>query len=225
MFSRPADPAAMSALSTLDDPLRRRLYQVVADSDEPVSREDAAATTGIGRTLAAYHLDKLADAELLAVTYQRPDGRSGPGAGRPAKLYSLAERELAISVPPRDYQLLAGILVASIEQDTDGAVRAVVEQAARDAGTRAAHDAGGDLIDALRGCGYLPRTEPDGGISLRNCPFHAVARDHLDVVCGLNLELIRGAIAASSSNTAKAELNPRPGHCCVQVHDADHGTQ
>ncbi|MEV0672422.1 helix-turn-helix domain-containing protein [Mycobacterium sp. NPDC050441] len=222
MFPRAAQPAAMSALSTLDDPLRRELYQLVADSDEPVSREDAAAAAGIGRTLAAYHLDKLADAELLAVTYQRPDGRSGPGAGRPAKLYSLAERELAVSVPPRDYQLLAGILVASIEQDTDGAVRAVVEQAARDAGTRAAHDADGDLLDALRGCGYVPRTDPDGRISLRNCPFHAVARDHLDVVCGLNLELIRGAIAASSSNTAHAELNPRPGHCCVLVHDAAH---
>ncbi|MUL85793.1 MULTISPECIES: metalloregulator ArsR/SmtB family transcription factor [unclassified Mycolicibacterium] len=221
MFPRSAEPAAMSALSTLDDPLRRELYQLVADTDGPVSREDAAAAAGIGRTLAAYHLDKLADADLLAVTYQRPDGRGGPGAGRPAKLYSLTDRELVVSVPPRDYRLLAGILVTSIEQDTDGTVRAVVDQVARDAGAEAAHGADGDLIAALRDCGYLPHPDSDGGISLRNCPFHAVAKDHLDVVCGLNLELIRGAIAGSSSKDAQAELNPRPGHCCVQVRNAN----
>lgn len=209
----------MSALGTLDDPLRRELYQLVADSDGPVSREDAAATVGIGRTLAAYHLDKLVDADLLAVTYQRPDGRSGPGAGRPAKLYSLAERELVVSVPPRDYRLLAGILVTAIEHDTDGTVQAVVGRAAREAGSSAARHADGDLIAALRECGYLPRPEGDGDISLRNCPFHAVAKDHLEVVCGLNLEMIKGAIAGSSSNNAEAELNPRPGHCCVQLHN------
>jgi predicted ArsR family transcriptional regulator len=221
MFSRSAEPAAMSALSTLDDPVRRELYQLVADTDGPVSREDAAAAVGIGRTLAAYHLDKLADADLLAVTYQRPDGRSGPGAGRPAKLYSLAKRELTISVPPRDYRLLAAILVAAIERDTDGTVRTVVGQAAREAGFQAAQHADGDLIAALRDCGYLPRTDHDGDISLRNCPFHAVAKDHLDVVCGLNLEMIKGVIAASSSNDAQAELNPRPGHCCVQLHNVN----
>jgi predicted ArsR family transcriptional regulator len=209
----------MSAMSVLDDPLRRELYQLVADSGEPVSREDAASAVGIGRTLAAYHLDKLADAELLAITYQRPDGRSGPGAGRPAKLYGLAEREFAVSVPPRDYLLLAAILVAAIEQDTDGSVRAVVAHAAREAGSEAARQADGDLVAALRDCGYLPRTDDDGDISLRNCPFHAIARDHLDVVCGLNLELINGAIAGSSSNDARAALNPRPGHCCVELHD------
>lgn len=209
----------MSALSVLDDPLRRELYQLVADSDRPVSREDAAAAVGIGRTLAAYHLDKLADADLLAVTYQRPDGRSGPGAGRPAKLYDLAEREFVVSVPPRDYRLLAGILVAAVERDADGTVQAVVRQAAREAGSRAAQHADGDLIAALRECGYLPRTDHDGDISLRNCPFHAIARDHLDVVCALNLELVTGVIAGSSSNDAQAELNPRPGHCCVQLHN------
>lgn len=207
----------MSALSTLDDPLRRELYQLVADGAGPVSREDAAAAVGIGRTLAAYHLDKLADAGLLDVVYQRPDGRTGPGAGRPAKLYSLAERELVVSVPPRDYRLLAGILVAAIERDPGGAVQEVVGQAAREAGAEAARHADGDLMTALRDCGYLPHTGDDGNVSLRNCPFHAIAKDHLDVVCALNLEMVKGAIADSSSTDAQAEPNPRPGHCCVQL--------
>ncbi|MGZ4521269.1 MAG: ArsR family transcriptional regulator, partial [Mycobacteriaceae bacterium] len=55
-----SDPAALAGLSTLDDTLRRQLYEYVTECAEPASREQAAAAAGIGRTLAAYHLDKLA---------------------------------------------------------------------------------------------------------------------------------------------------------------------
>ncbi|PBC36816.1 ArsR family transcriptional regulator [Rhodococcus sp. ACS1] len=215
-----ATPTALAALSNLDDPLRRRLYDFVAESDAPVSREQAAAAVDIGRTLAAYHLDKLADAELLTVSYQRPAGRGGPGAGRPAKLYTRATTEMSVSVPPRDYELLARLLVSSVEHDTSGVVRAAVNEAALDAGKRAAADAGGDLLAALRGCGYLPQIDADGRVDLRNCPFHRVARDHLEVVCGLNLRLVEGVIAGSGRSGARAELAPEPGRCCVVLHDA-----
>ncbi|CAG7635647.1 helix-turn-helix domain-containing protein [Rhodococcus opacus] len=217
---RSAAPAVLAALSNLDDPLRRRLYEYVTESDAPVSREQAAAAVDVGRTLAAYHLDKLADADLVTVSYQRPAGRGGPGAGRPAKLYTRATTEMTVSVPPRDYELLARLLVSSVEQDTSGAVRAAVNEAALDAGKRAAADTGGDLLAALRGCGYLPHVDDDGRIDLRNCPFHLVARDHLDVVCGLNLRFVEGAIAGSTQRDAHAELDPRPDRCCVVVHHA-----
>ncbi|UNN04954.1 helix-turn-helix transcriptional regulator [Rhodococcus opacus] len=217
---RSAAPAVLAALSNLDDPLRRRLYDYVTESDAPVSREQAAAAVDVGRTLAAYHLDKLADADLVTVSYQRPAGRGGPGAGRPAKLYTRATTEMTVSVPPRDYELLARLLVSSVEQDTSGAVRAAVNEAALDAGKRAAADTGGDLLAALRGCGYLPHVDDDGRINLRNCPFHHVARDHLDVVCGLNLRLVEGAIAGSTQHDVHAELDPRPDRCCVVVHHA-----
>ena len=218
--SRFADPTALSALSTLDDPVRRQLYEYVTERDAPVSRDDAATAVGIGRTLAAYHLDKLADADLLAVSYQRPAGRRGPGAGRPAKLYTRTPGEMVVSVPPRDYVLLARLLVSSIKQDSGGAVREALNRAARDAGRCAASDAGGDIVAALRDCGYLPLADADGCISLQNCPFHSVAKDHLDVVCALNLELVEGAIDGSSRRDAHAELSPRPGRCCVVVHGA-----
>ncbi len=209
---------AVSRLSSLDDPLRRRLYAYVAAADEPVSRERAAAAAGIGRTLAAYHLDKLADAALLTVTYARPAGRGGPGAGRPAKLYAPAERELTASVPPRDYELLARLLVSSVRDDTSGVARSAVDEAAFDAGRNAGSHPGGDLIASLRRCGYQPR-QADGDIELRNCPFHAVAQQHQDLVCGLNLHLVKGVIAGSGHTRAHAVLDPRPGKCCVVVHD------
>lgn len=218
MSTTPRDRlAALSGLSHLDDPLRRRLYEYVASHDAPVSREAAAAAADIGRTLAAYHLDKLTEAGLLAAHYRRPEGRGGPGAGRPAKLYTPAMQEMTVSVPPREYELLASLLVTSVEQDTVGAVRKAVNEAARDAGTRAGNDAGGNVLEALRHCGYLPQVEDEDRISLRNCPFHIVAQDHKEVVCGLNLHLVEGIVAACGDSGAHAELEPRAGRCCVVV--------
>src|SRR5204863_342359 len=82
-------------------------------------------------TLAAYHLDKLAEAGLLTTTYARPPGRGGPGAGRPAKHYTRTQRELAIGVPPRNYALLAELVTEAVAADDSGAVRAAVDAAAR----------------------------------------------------------------------------------------------
>lgn len=220
MASQFADPSSLTALTSLDDPIRRRLHEFVVERDEPVSREAAAAAAGIGRTLAAYHLDKLAEAGLLAVSYQRPAGRGGPGAGRPAKLYTRSAEEIVVSVPPRDYLLLARLLVTSIEQDAAGTVRSALNTAARETGRQAAVDAGGDVVTALRDCGYLPQADADGCVTLRNCPFHSVAKDHLEVVCGLNLQLIEGVLDGSAMPGARAELSPSQGRCCVLVHSA-----
>jgi len=219
-INRPGDLAALTGLSHLDDPLRRQLYEYVIESDGPVSREQAAAAASIGRTLAAYHLDKLAEVGLLTVSYQRPAGRGGPGAGRPAKLYTRTAREISVSVPPRDYELLARLLVASVEQDASGAVQQAVNSAAHEAGRHAGAQTGGNVIGALRNCGYLPHADDDGRINLRNCPFHLVAADHRDVVCGLNLRLVEGVIAGCGHPLAHAELDPHPDRCCVVVHDA-----
>ncbi|HEY7053482.1 MAG TPA: helix-turn-helix domain-containing protein [Mycobacterium sp.] len=208
----------MTSLSQLDDPLRRSLYEYVVHSGGSVSRDQAAAAAGIGRTLAAYHLDKLAEAGLLTISYQRLTGREGPGAGRPAKLYTRASEEMTVSVPPRDYELLARLLVEAVEQDGSGAVRAAVDGVTLAAGRRAAADSDRDIVAALHGCGYLPLVDDHDCVTLRNCPFHMIARDHRDVVCGLNLSLVEGIIAGCDHPRARAELTPHPDRCCVVVH-------
>ncbi|MGV0873477.1 helix-turn-helix transcriptional regulator [Mycolicibacterium sp. XJ879] len=213
---RPSDLAALTGLSHLEDPVRRQLYECVAESEAPISREQAAAVVGIGRTLAAYHLDKLADAGLLTISYQRLTGRDGPGAGRPAKLYARAPGEMTISVPPRDYELLARLLVGAVEKDDSGAVKAAVDGAAFEAGRTVGTESAPDIVGALRRCGYQPHVDDDC-VSLRNCPFHMVARDHLEVVCGLNLRLVEGILAGCDQPRAHAELTPHPDRCCVVV--------
>jgi predicted ArsR family transcriptional regulator len=213
----------VSSVSSLDDPVRRRLYEVVCGRTEPVGRDEAAAAAGVGRALAVYHLDRLVEAGLLTASYQRPPGRSGPGAGRPAKLYARSDREFAVTVPPREYELAARLLVQAVESDPSGRSRVALLDAARrlgsELGGRFHGDGQDDLAGALARQGYEPRRGEDGVIRLRNCPFHQLAEHHRDIVCGMNLGLIEGITAGLGAAGARPVLDPQPGHCCVAIGD------
>jgi predicted ArsR family transcriptional regulator len=209
-------------VSSLEDPVRRRLYDIVSSRPEPVGRDEAAAAAGIGRPLAAYHLDKLVESGLLAVTYQRLGERTGPGAGRPAKLYARSDREFAVSVPPRDYELAAQILVQALAEDQEGTSRAAVRDAARRLGADLARhgQAGdaGDLPRVLSAHGYAPAMQGTV-IRLRNCPFHHLAQRHRELVCGMNLSLIGGMLDGLRLPGWQPVLDPLPGHCCVAIEE------
>ena len=217
----------LASLSSLDDPLRRRLYEVVAGRTGPVSRDEAASATGIGRALAVYHLDKLVESGLLTASYQRPPGRSGPGAGRPAKMYARSDREFAVTVPPREYELAARLLVQAVEADPSDRSRAVLAEAARRLGTELGsaferdageRDAGErDVTGVLTQQGYEPCGGADGVIRLRNCPFHQLTEQHREVVCGMNLALVEGLVDGLGAGGLRPVLDPQPGHCCVAI--------
>ena len=207
-------------IAVLGDPVRRSLYDFVTAQDHAVSRGEAAEATGIQRPLAAFHLDRLAEAGLVEVTFRRTTGRSGPGAGRPAKLYGRTPAEHQVSVPPRDYraaaELLAGVVdVLGSEQELQRAARSRGAAAGRSA-LRAAADAGhrDRLTGMLAEQGYQPY--PDGpDIRLRNCPFHALASRYPPLICGMNLALLEGLLDGAGVTGVAARLDPRPGECCV----------
>lgn len=208
---------ALPELSNLVDPVRRRLYEYVAAQRTPVTREGAAAATGITRTLAAYHLDKLTDAGLIDAGYARPAGRKGgPGAGRPAKQYTRTRQELSVTLPARSYLLMADLLAEAVEADQTGSVRTAATRHARQTGRDAA--AGTDLDAALDALGYEPAHTPDGDIELHNCPFHQLSQAHTDLVCSLNLDLITGLLEGAGEPIDRAELVPHEGRCCVVIH-------
>lgn len=208
--------AALPELSNLVDPVRRRLYDYVVAQRTPVTREGAAAATGITRTLAAYHLDKLTEAGLIDAGYARPAGRSGPGAGRPAKQYTRADRELTVTLPARSYLLMADLLADAVEADPTGSVRTVATRNARQTGRAAGADA--DLDTALHAMGYEPALTPDGDIEMHNCPFHQLSQAHTELVCTLNLDLINGLLEGAGEPPGRAELSPKEGRCCVVIH-------
>lgn len=217
----------LASLSSLDDPLRRRLYEVVTSQPGPVSRDEAASAAGIGRALAVYHLDKLVESGLLTASYQRPPGRSGPGAGRPAKVYARSDREFAVTVPPREYELAARLLVQAVEADPSDRSRTALAGAARRLGTElgsasrpAAGEgdaAGRDVKGVLTQQGYEPCCGADGVIRLRNCPFHQLAEQHRELVCGMNLALVEGLVEGLGADGWHPALDPRPGQCCVAI--------
>ncbi|WP_433306160.1 helix-turn-helix transcriptional regulator [Actinoplanes sp. CA-030573] len=212
-MTTPDDLHDLDALASLADPVRRRAYEVVAGGSAPAGRDEVAEALGVGRTLAAFHLDKLVAAGLLEVSYARRSGKTGPGAGRPAKLYHRATAEHAVSVPPRAYRTAAELLAEALEQA--GAEEALYRVARRH-GTRTA--VAGDITELLAGPGYAPVADGPERIELRNCPFHRLAEQFPPVICGMNLAMINGLLAgAGLDGEWTARMDAAPGRCCVTV--------
>ena len=216
-----AEPGAASgsldALAALGEPTRRALYDYVAAQDRPVSRDEAASATGTKRSTATFHLERLVGDGLLETRFARLSGRTGPGAGRTAKLYARARRQIAVSLPPRRYEIAGEILACALEaaqQGTTGAGDAVA-CAAEQAGRQIAVD-GTDLTELLTRVGYEPKRGPDRELYLANCPFHDLVARHADLVCTMNLHLLRGVLGQLGI-PAQAHLDPAEGRCCVAI--------
>lgn len=240
-----ADAAGIGALA---DPVRRELYQYVCAQDAPVSREQAAEATGIAQHRAKFHLDRLEADGLLDTGYARTSGRTGPGAGRTAKLYHRAAREIAVSLPARDYELAGRMMADAIAESTrtgepvaatlDRAAaaqgRAMVGEARAGGDQERSNAAGGrvpaDVASAdTRGSldiaeevlaqhGYEPRREQNR-VVMSNCPFHGLAGEHPELVCGMNLSLLTAMAGSLKGTNLLATLEPAEGRCCVVLTD------
>ncbi|MEU6443817.1 helix-turn-helix domain-containing protein [Streptomyces sp. NPDC047046] len=219
----------IEAVAALQDPVRRRMYEYVVAQGREVGRVEAAEAAGVSRTLAAHHLDKLTEAGLLESGSRRLSGRSGPGAGRPAKVYTRARGELSVSLPVRDYRTAATLLAEVAEQaGLDDALRAAAQRqgaASRDTATPCGNLE--EAVNVLAARGYEPHLEgaedTDGTatasvVRLRNCPFHAVAERFPPLVCGMNLALLQGLFG--TDGPVRARMDPRPGECCVVIENS-----
>ncbi|MFF1696342.1 helix-turn-helix transcriptional regulator [Streptomyces sp. NPDC058257] len=217
----------IDAIAVLQDPVRRRLYEYVAGQGREVGRNEAAEAAGVARTLAAHHLDKLTEAGLLESGSRRLTGRSGPGAGRPAKVYTRARAEHSVSLPARDYRTAAELLAEAAEQvGLDAALCAAARRRGETLRGSAAPCGGLDeAVEMLSARGYEPHREVaeakdvEGAdvaprvVRMRNCPFHAVAERFPPLVCGMNLALLEGLLG--EGGPVRARMDARPGECCV----------
>lgn len=210
-------PDAMAAFA---GPRAREIHEFVLRAPTPVGRDEVADALGLPRSTAAFHLDKLVDAQILRATHRRLTGRSGPGAGRPTKLYAPAATEIVASSPERHYELAGDILAeAAAASDRDGVpMSEALGATARATGERIGRTAT-TLQAALSACGYAPREEPGGTVTLDNCPFHRLAARHTALICTTNLALVEG-IAIGCRDPRTPALAPREGHCCVELRAA-----
>jgi predicted ArsR family transcriptional regulator len=214
----------MDAVALLSEPIRRRLYDHVAGAGEPVDRDRAAAAAGIGRSLAAFHLDRLVAGGLLDVEYHRRSGRSGPGAGRPAKFYRRAtDSQVDVSVPPRRYGLAAEILADGIDRTPEPGTVERVRESARAVGKRmvaatSPRASGRDgLISLLTAGGYEPREDSGGRVELRNCPFDLLVERHRALTCSMNLALLEAVVGGVGNSGLEAAPTGDMSACCVAL--------
>ncbi|MFG1945807.1 helix-turn-helix transcriptional regulator [Nonomuraea sp. NPDC048826] len=224
---------ARAAVAVLSDDLRRRMYDFIRRAPGPVTRDEAAESVGISRKLAAFHLDKLVAVGLLSAGYGRP-GEPRP-VGRAPKVYRPTGLDVRVSIPPREHELLAGILLDGVRAQEPG-------EPSREAALRAATARGRELGAAERDrarpgrlgaeraltCaarvlerhGFEPVRVTPTLLRLRNCPFHPLAAKDPDLVCAINHAFLAGFLDGLDAPAAEADLAPRPGACCVQLRGA-----
>ena len=207
-------------IAALVDPVRRALYDHVRQQRRPVTREDAARAVDISRGLAAFHLDKLVEVGMLHARYEaspeQPRGR-----GRSPKVYEASPDGVTLTLPPRQYELMATVLADAVAEDSGDAAAAARRRAAAlgdaiGASVAGTGDAATRALTCLADLGYEPRTV-DGAIVLGNCPFHPLAARHTALVCGINVEFVAGLLAGLRCDRWEAELRPDPNGCCVRV--------
>ena len=220
----------ITAVASLDQPLRRQLYALLDDRDGWTTRDEAALALNVARSVAAFHLDKLFAAGVVEVSFERTTGRAGPGAGRPSKMYRLALDELSASMPDRRYDLAGQLLAAAVADSTasgapvDQCLQHVARAAGRSMGLEVRAEAGdgeglgADVLTALGRVGYEPCPTEAGEIGLTNCPFHRLAEEHRSLVCNMNLDFLTGLVEGLDPEPGlEPQLAPEPGYCCVRL--------
>jgi predicted ArsR family transcriptional regulator len=221
------DAADLMAVALLAEPTRQRLYLYVRERGEPVGREEAARHAGIKPRLAAFHLDRMAEAGLLEVGYRRLSGRVGPGAGRPAKVYSASQRSFSVEVPQTRYGLAASMMASALSADGPGGY----DKSLQDVATAVGESLGSELrhkartksarLEAvqhkLNQLGYEPRVQESGEWTMRNCIFAELSASHRELVCPMNAAFVTGLVDGAHVKSLRVERRTAPPGCCVRL--------
>lgn len=209
---------SVQAVSALADPLRAKIYEYLARTSEPQSRDAVAQALDLPRNTVSFQLEKLAKEGLLSVEFRKLGEASGPGSGRPSKLYSPVAEEIEASVPHREYTLAAQIMAQAIDRATQEQrpVNELLVEVSRESGQALAATKK-PLDQMLAQGGYLPETDSAGSIHLTDCPFHQLSSQFRETVCTMNRELLGAVVDASDAPYLACPVAPPAGHCCVRL--------
>ncbi len=206
--SRRLDRTIGDLTSALGDPTRRAIYIAVRESPEPLTSGGVAEIFDIHPNVARHHLDKLAEEGYVQVSHRRRNGRSGPGAGRPAKCYEVSEKGIDLHFPSRRHDQLVGLLVRIVRRVAPEGVAHIAEDVGREYGRELAaeigtpEDAGYEeallaVAKAMTGLGFHMSPDLDGRRLLTStCPFGSAASGHQEVVCSLDRGIVGGLFEA-----------------------------
>ncbi|MFW6640629.1 helix-turn-helix transcriptional regulator [Nocardiopsis algeriensis] len=190
---------------------RVAVLETLRRSEEPMSVRELAEEVGLHANTVRSHLAILTEHGFAVGA---PEERSRPG--RPRVLYSAADVD---SGDTRNYRLLAETLVAYLSEHSDDQAASAVA-AGRGYGQRSvrgerpfprtdASSAVDTVVRLLDEAGFRPRSR-DGGtrIDLHHCPFRELAEANPDIVCGVHLGIMQGALAEMSAPVQAVRLRP-----------------
>lgn len=212
------DGQRLRAVASLGDPVRKELFDLVRGAGHALSRDECAQALELPKSTVRVHLDKLVEEQLLQVEYRKLGEKTGPGSGRPSKLYAVAQAEISVSVPPRHYDLAAALLAAAVQRsiDTGENVEQSLAAVAHDEGRRLGAEAG-SIHQLLATTGYSPEPDGEGGTIMANCPFHRLSQNHTGVVCSLNGSLLGGALEGCADSVHDLAPDAEISHCCARL--------
>lgn len=217
--------------STLGDPTRRSIYLTVRESADSVTAAQVAAKFSIHANVARHHLDRLADEGYLEIALRRPEGKNGPGAGRPAKCYSSTDKEIELQFPSRRYELLADLLIRVVQRLEPERASEIAAEVGREYGVELASTlevpdaAGFDSVlatvqQAMVNVGFAVDTNTSSRqLLMSHCPFGRTAFDHPEVVCSLDRGIVNGLMEAlhHTTDTVTAPKDTWGGDCITTV--------
>lgn len=200
---------------------RARLLGELRRAGAPLGIRELAVTVGLHPNTVREHLDRLVAAGLVTRETSAPAGRGRPGLRYAAEPGGTEE-------DPSAYRMLARVLATALADRDDGVVAAMgagERWGARAAGALGPVDdpamATRSLVELLDDLGFAPEPDPAGGSSvlLHQCPFGALAHERGDVVCGVHLGLMRGALRELGAPLDAVVLEPfvAPGLCRARL--------
>jgi predicted ArsR family transcriptional regulator len=137
-------------LDALGSTVLRAALLVIRRARGPLSVDEAAETLGVHRNVARGRLERLVAMGLVQTRFQRRSGRRGPGAGRPAKLYSAAPQSQALEFPAHHLPELVAELLDEIPNDLHAlALRDAGRRFGRRLGSRTELRPAADVTEAL----------------------------------------------------------------------------
>lgn len=220
----------MNRLDSIGAQGLRQALLYVRGSAEPVTADDAAAGLEVHRSVARARLERLAGAGLLVTSFRRRSGRTGPGAGRPAKLYSAAPETRALEFPPRHLPDLVGRLLEEIPTaGREEALRRAGEDFGRDlartAGLQPSRNAEEGLervCAAVRSLGFQAALESYDGdsavIGTPTCPLRPLVTEQPEAAL-IDRGMWSGLVASGIDGAHPASVECET-HSCLEGSDS-----
>ncbi len=201
--------------NVLSDPTRYYIYNYISTRHQEVTVQEIADEFEIHPNVARLHLTKLEDVNML-VSETRKTGKGG----RPSRLYCLSGDIIQLHFPYRDFQLLSKIAIGTMASLGEVGQKALYETGRKfglelieqelsknmQSADKLTFD---EKINIIQTASTIAGLSPDFQVSqdkkkvyfqVFNCPFKEVAQEHIENVCEMHVEFLKGMFQALFSD-------------------------